>query len=309
MSVTRPALAASDDGQPSGGSGRSKLAPGLHLIATPIGNLGDLSPRALAALAAADLVVCEDTRVTGGLLHRHRIERPLLAYHEHNAARMRPQILARLEAGAAVALTTDAGTPLISDPGYKLVRAAIDAGIEVLTVPGPSAAIAALTVSGLPTDRFLVAGFLPARGAARARALRELGAVRATLVLFEAARRLPVTLADLARGLGPREAAVARELTKRFEEVRRGSLDRLAADYARAGPPKGEVVLVIGPPAEADARASDGELDAALEAALATLAPAAAAAAVAAATGRSRREVYRRALAIRQRERPPSEEA
>jgi 16S rRNA (cytidine1402-2'-O)-methyltransferase len=309
MSVTRSASAAPDDGQPSGGSGRSKLAPGLHLIATPIGNLGDLSPRARAALAAADLVVCEDTRVTGGLLHRQGIDRPLLAYHEHNAARMRPQILARLQAGAAVALTTDAGTPLISDPGYKLVRAAIDAGIEVLTVPGPSAAIAALTVSGLPTDRFLVAGFLPARGAARARALRELGAVRATLVLFESARRLPATLAELAQALGPRAAAVARELTKRFEEVRRGPLDRLAADYARAGPPRGEVVLVIGPPAAADAAATEDELDAALETALATMAPAAAAAAVAAATGRPRREVYRRALALRQRDRPSSEGA
>ncbi len=309
MRVTRSASESPDEGQPNGGSGRSKLAPGLHLIATPIGNLGDLSPRALAALAAADLVVCEDSRVTGRLLQLQGIERPLLAYHEHNAARVRPRILARLAAGAAVALTTDAGTPLISDPGYKLVRAAIDAGVEVLTVPGPSAAIAALTVSGLPTDRFLVAGFLPARGAARERAMRELGAVRATLVLFEAARRLPEALAALARVLGPREAAIARELTKRFEEVRRGPLDRLAADYARAGPPRGEVVLVIGPPAAIDAPATSEELDAALEAALAAMAPAAAAAAVAAATGRPRREVYRRALALRQRARPPSEEA
>jgi 16S rRNA (cytidine1402-2'-O)-methyltransferase len=301
MRVTRSASAAPDEGQPSDAAGRSKLAPGLHLIATPIGNLGDLAPRALSALATADLVVCEDTRVTGGLLHRYGIERPLLAYHEHNAARMRPQILDRLQAGGAVALTADAGTPLISDPGYKLVRAAIDVGIEVFTVPGPSAALAALTVSGLPTDRFLVAGFLPARGAARERALRELAAVRATLVLFEAARRLPTALAELAQAFGPREAAVARELTKRFEEVRRGPLDRLAADYARAGPPKGEVVLVIGPPAATDAPADAGELDAALEAALATMAPGPAAAAVAAATGRTRREVYRRALALRQR--------
>jgi 16S rRNA (cytidine1402-2'-O)-methyltransferase len=304
MSAPRSASAVPDEGQPSGASGRSKLAPGLHLIATPIGNLGDLSPRALASLAAADLVVCEDTRVTGRLLHGQGIARPLLAYHEHNAARMRPQILARLRAGAAVALTTDAGTPLVSDPGYKLVRAAIAAGIPVLTVPGPSAAIAALTVSGLPTDRFLVAGFLPARGAARARALGELAAVRATLVLFEAARRLPAALAELAQ----REAAVARELTKRFEEVRRGRLDRLAADYARAGPPKGEVVLVIGPPASG-APASAAELDAALETALASMAPAAAAAAVAATSGRPRREVYRRALALRQRARQPAEEA
>jgi 16S rRNA (cytidine1402-2'-O)-methyltransferase len=187
---------------------------------------------------------------------------------------------------------------LISDPGYKLVRAAIAAGAEVFAVPGPSAVLAALTVSGLPTDRFLMAGFLPERGAARRRALDELATVPATLVLFEAARRLPATLAELAAAWGPRPAAVARELTKRFEEVRRGDLAQLAADYARAGPPKGEVVLVIGAPAEPTPQADDA-VDAALGEALATMAPAAAAAAVAAATGRPRREVYRRALALR----------
>jgi 16S rRNA (cytidine1402-2'-O)-methyltransferase len=293
-----PEAAAPADGQPSGAAALSKLAPGLHLIATPIGNLGDLSPRALAVLRAADLVVCEDTRVTGRLLHHHGVERPLLAYHEHNAARMRPRILARLQAGGAVALASDAGTPLISDPGYKLVRAAIAAGAEVFAVPGPSAVLAALTVSGLPTDRFLMAGFLPERGAARRRALDELAKVPATLVLFEAARRLPATLAELAAAWGPRPAAVARELTKRFEEVRRGDLVQLAADYARAGPPKGEVVLVIGAPAEQAPQADDA-VDAALGEALATMPPAAAAAAVAAATGRPRREVYRRALALR----------
>jgi 16S rRNA (cytidine1402-2'-O)-methyltransferase len=294
--------AALDDGQPSGGTGRSKLAPGLHLVATPIGNLGDLSPRALAAFSAADLVVCEDTRVSARLLRRHGVERPLLAYHEHNAARRRPQILARLRAGAAVVLSADAGTPLISDPGYKLVVAAIAAGIEVYTVPGPSAAIAALTVSGLPTDRFLVSGFLPPRPAARRRAIEELGRVPATLVMFESPRRLPATLVELAAVLGAREAAVARELTKRFEEVRRGKLADLAAHYARAGPPRGEVVLVIGPPSGEDTAAVTPEdLDAALEEALATMPPAAAAAAVAAATGRPRREIYRRALALRRR--------
>jgi 16S rRNA (cytidine1402-2'-O)-methyltransferase len=293
-----PEAAAPAEGQPSGASALSKLAPGLHLVATPIGNLGDLSPRALAVLRAADLVVCEDTRVTGRLLHHHGVERPLLAYHEHNAARMRPRILARLRAGGAVALASDAGTPLISDPGYKLVRAAIAAGAEVFAVPGPSAVLAALTVSGLPTDRFLMAGFLPERGAARRRALDELAEVPATLVLFEAARRLPATLAELAAAWGPRPAAVARELTKRFEEVRRGDLAQLAADYARAGPPKGEVVLVIGAPAEPAPQADDA-VDAALGEALATMTPAAAAAAVAAATGRPRREVYRRVLALR----------
>jgi 16S rRNA (cytidine1402-2'-O)-methyltransferase len=298
VSATRRATAVPEEGQPSGAAERSKLAPGLHLVATPIGNLGDLSPRALAVLRAADLVVCEDTRVTGRLLHHHGIERPLLAYHEHNAARMRPKLLARLRSGAAVALASDAGTPLVSDPGYKLVRAAIAAGAEVFAVPGPSAVLAALIVSGLPTDRFLMAGFLPERGTARRRALAELGAVPATLVLFESARRLPATLAELAAVLGPREAAVARELTKRFEEVRRGSLAELAAEYAREGPPKGEVVLVIGA-AAAGTPSADGEVDAALGEALATMSPAAAAAAVAAATGRARREVYRRALALK----------
>jgi 16S rRNA (cytidine1402-2'-O)-methyltransferase len=301
--TSRPS-AAPDEGQPSGVAERSKLAPGLHLVATPIGNLGDLSPRALAVLRAADVVVCEDTRVTGKLLRHLGATRPLLAYHEHNAARVRPQILARLQAGAVVALASDAGTPLISDPGYKLVRAAIAAGIGVFAVPGPSAALAALTISGLPTDRFLVAGFLPDRGAARARAIAELARVPATLVLFEAARRLPATLAELAQALGPRPAAVARELTKRFEEVRRGSLAELAEGYARAGPPKGEVVLVIGAADDAVAPLAASALDAALVDALATMSPAAAAATVAAASGHTRREVYRRALALKQAQGP-----
>jgi 16S rRNA (cytidine1402-2'-O)-methyltransferase len=213
---------------------------------------------------------------------------------------MRPKILARLSAGASVALVSDAGTPLVSDPGYKLVREAIAAGIEVLALPGPSAALAALTVSGLPTDRFLVAGFLPPRAGARKQAIAELGAVRATLVLFEAARRVPDSLAELATTLGPREAAVARELTKRFEEVRRGTLAELALHYAAAGPPRGEVVLVIGPPAHTASALGAEDLDAALEKALATMAPAAAAASVAAATGVARREVYRRALALKE---------
>ena len=209
----------------------------MHLVATPIGNVGDLSPRARAALSDADVVVCEDTRVTGKLLRLCGISRPLMAYHEHNAARVRPQIVARLEAGDAVVLASDAGTPLISDPGYKLVREAIAAGSEVFAIPGPSAALAALTVSGLPTDRFMVIGFLPQAAGARARAVADLEAVRATLVIFEAARRLPATLAALAEALGTREAAVARELTKRFEEVRRGTLDQLAAHYRDAGAP------------------------------------------------------------------------
>jgi 16S rRNA (cytidine1402-2'-O)-methyltransferase len=300
MPSNRPSSGAPDERQPSGEVGRSKLAPGLHVIATPIGNVGDLSPRALAALREADLVVCEDTRVTGKLLRLCGAERSLLAYHDYNAARVRPQILARLGAGAVVALVTDAGTPLVSDPGYRLVHEAIEGGFEVFAVPGPSAALAALTVCGLPTDRFLVAGFLPSRAGARRQAIVELGAVPATLVLFEAARRLPDALAELAAALGPRKAAVARELTKRFEEVRRGSLDELAAHYAAAGPPRGEVVLVIGPPADDAPETALADLDAALEAALATMSPAAAASAVAGATGHRRRDVYRRALALKE---------
>jgi len=271
-------------------------------VATPIGNLGDLSPRALATLRDADLVACEDTRVTAKLLRAHGVARALTSYHEHNAERMRPEILDRLRAGASVALASDAGTPLVSDPGYKLVRDAIAAGIEVLAVPGPSAALAALSISGLPTDRFLVAGFLPARPAARKRTIAELGAVPATLVLFESARRLPATLAELADALGARPAAVARELTKRFEEVRRGSLDQLATHYAAAGAPRGEVVVVVGPAAEDhELRPGEVELDAALGEALERLPPAAAAAELAAATGRPRRELYRRALALKRR--------
>jgi 16S rRNA (cytidine1402-2'-O)-methyltransferase len=273
----------------------------LHLVATPIGNVGDLSPRAFAALNEADVVLCEDTRVTGKLLGLCGIRRPLLSYHEHNAARVRPQIIERLRAGAAVALVSDAGTPLVSDPGYKLVRDAIAAGIEVFAVPGPSAALAALIVSGLPTDRFFVAGFLPTRRSQRRRAIAEIAPVPGTLIVFEAARRLPDTLADLAAELGPRQAAVARELTKRFEQVRRGTLAELAAHYAGAGAPRGEVAIVIGPPARAAEQPSPQELDQRLAAALESRSPAAAAAAVAAATGQPRRELYRRALALQGR--------
>jgi 16S rRNA (cytidine1402-2'-O)-methyltransferase len=293
----RPASGTPVQRQPSGEDQGSKLAPGLHLVATPIGNVGDLAPRALAALRDADLVVCEDTRVTGKLLRLCDALRPLTAYHEHNAARVRPQILRRLREGASVALVSDAGTPLVSDPGYKLVREAIAQGSPVLALPGPSAALAALTVSGLPSDRFLVAGFLPGKAGPRRQAIAELGAVPATLVLFEAARRVPQTLAELAAALGPRPAALARELTKKFEEVRRGSLAELAAHYAAAGAPRGEAVLVIGPPEE-QGQVALADVDAALQERLACMAPAAAAAAVAAATGLARREVYRRALAL-----------
>jgi 16S rRNA (cytidine1402-2'-O)-methyltransferase len=296
----RPTPATPAQRQPSGEDQGSKLAPGLHLVATPIGNVGDLAPRALAALRDADLVICEDTRVSRKLLRLCDAMRPLVAYHDHNAARVRPQILARLRAGASVALITDAGTPLVSDPGYKLVREAIAQGSAVFALPGPSAALAALTVSGLPSDRFLVAGFLPSRAGARRRAIAELGAVPATLVLFEAARRVPETLVELSAALGPREAVLARELTKKFEEVRRGSLADLAGHYAAAGAPRGEVVLVIGPPAADAGEIAQADLDAALRESLACMAPTAAAAKVAAATGLARREVYRRALALKE---------
>jgi 16S rRNA (cytidine1402-2'-O)-methyltransferase len=287
--------------QPSDRAARSKLTPGLHLVATPIGNLGDLSPRARAALAEADIVLCEDTRVTAKLLGLCGIARPLQSYHEHNAARRRPEILERLRAGATVAVVSDAGTPLVSDPGYKLVRDAIAAGIEVFAVPGPSAAIAGLIVSGLPTDRFFVAGFLPTRRSQRRRAIAELEPIPGTLIVFEAPRRVPATLADLAAELGPRPAAVGRELTKRFEEVRRGSLPELAAHFAAAGAPRGEAVIVIGPGERAGDRAGPDQLDELLAKALESQPPAAAAATVAAATGRPRREVYRRALELKGR--------
>jgi 16S rRNA (cytidine1402-2'-O)-methyltransferase len=287
--------------QPSDQEPRSKLSPGLHLVATPIGNLGDLSPRAFAALSEADVVLCEDTRVTGKLLRLCGIRRPLLSYHEHNAARVRPEIIERLRSGATVALVSDAGTPLVSDPGYKLVREAIAAGIAVSAVPGPSAALAGLVVSGLPTDRFFVAGFLPTRRSQRRRAIAEIASVPGTLIVFEAARRLPDTLADLAAELGARPAAVARELTKRFEQVRRGPLAELAAHYRETGAPRGEVVIVIGAPACTAEQPTSAELDQRLTAALESRSPAGAAAAVAAATGHPRRELYRRALALQGR--------
>ena len=273
------------------------LHPGLHVVATPIGNAADISARALDVLAGADAVACEDTRVTGKLLAMHGLKVRLTPYHEHNARRARPALLARLARGEVVALVSDAGTPLISDPGYRLVRAALDAGHPVTTVPGPSAPIAALTVSGLPPDRFLFAGFLPSRGAARRSELADLAKVPATLVFLESPRRLAASLADMAAVLGPRAAAVARELTKRFEEVRRGALDELARAYGAEDAPKGEVVVVVGPPGDAPAE-DDAAVDERLRHALEANSVRDAAAQVAAATGRSRRQVYARALAL-----------
>src|SRR5690348_3531261 len=224
------------------------LAPGLHIVSTPIGNLGDITLRALTALAAADLIACEDTRVTRKLLDRYAIATPLTPYHDHNAAQARPALLRRLAEGAAVALVSDAGTPLISDPGFKLVRAAQDAGHLVTALPGASAVLTALSVAGLPTDQFFFAGFLPPKQAARRTRIAELASLPGTLVLFETGPRIAAALVDLVAGLGAeREAALCRELTKLHEEIRRGGLKSLA-DACAGGEPRGEIVIVIAPP-------------------------------------------------------------
>ena len=280
----------------SDGGGQSRIR-GLAIVATPIGNAGDITLRALGVLGSADAILCEDTRVSSKLLARHGIRRPLVAYHEHNAERMRPLILERLRRGESLALISDAGMPLVSDPGFKLVRAAIAEGLAVTALPGPSAALTALVLSGLPTDRFFFAGFLPARAAQRRRDLADLRAVPATLIFFEAAQRLPAALADMAQVLGPRPAAVARELTKLFEEVRRADLGELAAHYAAAGAPLGEVVVVVGPPGDPSAPSLEA-VDSALAEALAHASLRDAVDAVAAATGLSRRQVYARALEL-----------
>jgi 16S rRNA (cytidine1402-2'-O)-methyltransferase len=277
-----------------------RIAPGLHIVATPIGNLGDITLRALATLAGADLIACEDTRVTRKLLDRYAIATPLTPYHDHNAVAARPKLLRRLADGAAVALVSDAGTPLVSDPGFKLVRAAQEAGHAVTTLPGASAALAALTVAGLPTDQFFFAGFLPPKQAARRARIAELARIPATLVVFETGPRIAATLADLAAGLGDREAAVCRELTKIHEEVRRRDLATLAQSYA-GSEVRGEIVLVIAPPI-APVRPSADDTDALLRQALARVSLKDAVGEVAVATGLSRRELYQRALVLAKEE-------
>ena len=281
---------------------RPAVPPGLTLVATPIGNLGDLSPRALEMLGAADAVLCEDTRVTGQMLSRHGMSAPLLPLHDHNEAEIVPRILERLQAGQRLALVSDAGTPLVSDPGYRLVRAVIAAGLPLTAIPGPNAAVMALTLSGLPPHPFLFLGFLPPKAGPRAAAVAKLRAAEraglsASLVLYEAPHRLAEALAALADGFGPdRPAAVARELTKRFEEVRRGTLAELAAHYA-GHEALGEICIVIGPAPEETT--GEADLDAQLREAMrggASLRDAAAM--VAAATGLPRKQVYARALAL-----------
>ncbi|MEH3157992.1 MAG: 16S rRNA (cytidine(1402)-2'-O)-methyltransferase [Sphingomonas taxi] len=272
------------------------LDPGLYIVATPIGNLGDLSPRAAAILSRADAIAVEDSRVTAGLLRHVGTKRPMIPYHDHNAEGVRPGLVARM-GQEAIALVSDAGTPLISDPGYKLVRDARAAGHAVVTIPGPCAAIAALTLAGLPTDRFFFLGFLPPKAKARADAIAEVASVRATLVLYESGPRLAACLAALAEGLGDREAAVTREISKRFEEAVTGTLSTLAARYAEA-PPKGEIAIVVAPPGEAPPPPAE-DADAALAEALTRLPVARAAGEVAKAFGLDRKTLYARALAMK----------
>ncbi|MDV3459351.1 16S rRNA (cytidine(1402)-2'-O)-methyltransferase [Sphingomonas sp. HF-S4] len=272
------------------------LAPGLYIVATPIGNLGDLSPRAAQILMKADVVAVEDSRVTAGLFRHLGTKGRMLPYHDHNADAVRPGLIARM-ASEAVALVSDAGTPLISDPGFKLVRDARAAGHVVTTIPGPCAAIAALTLAGLPTDRFFFLGFLPSKQQARAEAIAEVAAIRATLVLYESGPRLAACLTALAAGLGNREAAIAREITKRFEECVTGTLTELAGRYADA-PPKGEIVVVVAPPGEAPP-ATEEDGDAALAEALTRLPPAKAAGEVAKKLGLDRKALYARAMQLK----------
>ena len=275
-----------------------KAKPGLYLVATPIGNLGDITLRALETLAGVDVIACEDTRITRRLTERYAIAALLKPYHEHNAALARPKILEKLAQGASIALVSDAGPPLISDPGYKLVAAAIEAGHRVYPIPDASALLAALVVAGLPTDRFYFEGFLPPKAGQRRNRIAELVEIPATLVLYETGPRLADSLADLANGLGARSAAMCRELTKAFEEVRRGPLGELAAHFAKAGAPKGEIVLVIAPPDDRAPTVSSEELDTRLKRALARGSLKDAVAEVTGETGLKRREVYARALAL-----------
>jgi 16S rRNA (cytidine1402-2'-O)-methyltransferase len=286
--------------QANEGQARRKppLGPGLHLVATPIGNLGDITLRALDILRDADLIACEDTRVFAKLASHHGISVPTVAYSDATQDAAEPRLMRALGDGKRVALVSDAGMPLISDPGYRLVRAALAAGHPVSAAPGPSAVLLALALSGLPTERFFFGGFLPTKAGERRRAIAEAARVPATVIFFEAPHRLAASLADLAELLGDRPAAVARELTKLFEEVRRAPLPELAAHYAAQDGVKGEIVLVIGPPAEGET-ADEGTIDDLLREAMAGASVKDAAAEVAARLGLKRRDVYARALALK----------
>jgi len=270
------------------------LPPGLYVTATPIGNARDITLRALDVLAGCDLIAAEDTRVTAKLLAIHGISRTLTAYNDHNGARERPKLLSRLAHGARIALVSDAGTPLVSDPGYKLVREALAQGVPVHAIPGASATLTALALAGLPSDRFLFAGFLPSRAGERGTALAELKTVRATLIFFESAQRLAESLAQMAQVLGDRAVAVTRELTKLHEEVRRGTLKILSEQYAGQAPPKGEVTVLVGPPPLG--QADTALMDALLDRALPFMPVRAASELIALALDRPRKEIYERAL-------------
>lgn len=275
-----------------------RLPPGLHLVATPIGNLRDVTLRALEVLAAADVIACEDTRITRRLTEHYGITTPLTPYHDHNAAEARPKLLARIARGEAVALVSDAGTPLVSDPGFKLVSAAREAGLAVTAIPGPSAALAALSVAGLPTDRFFFEGFLPPKEGQRKSRIQEIARIPASLILYETGPRLADTLADLAECLGAREAAVCRELTKLHEEVRRAPLAELATAYERGAETRGEIVIVVAPPADDAGQTTEADVEDLLRRALKRVSVKDAVSEVATATGRPRREIYQRALAL-----------
>jgi 16S rRNA (cytidine1402-2'-O)-methyltransferase len=276
----------------SGGEG--ELAPGLYVTSTPIGNARDVTLRALDVLARCDMIAAEDTRVSAKLLAIHGISRPLSAYNDHNGARERPKLLSRLKHGARIALISDAGTPLISDPGYKLVREALAEGVAVHAIPGASATLTALALAGLPTDRFMFVGFLPSKAGERGTALSELKNIRATLIFFESAQRLGDSLAQMRDVLGERAVAVTRELTKLHEEVRRGTLSFLASQYAQEAPPKGEVTILVGPPPEQQADME--RIDSLLDKALPFMPVRAAAELIAEALDVPRKEIYQRAL-------------
>jgi 16S rRNA (cytidine1402-2'-O)-methyltransferase len=273
------------------------LGAGLYVVATPIGNLGDITLRALQALAGADLIACEDTRVSRRLLEHYGIATPTTPYHDHNAAAVRPSLLKRIADGAAIALISDAGTPAISDPGFKFVREAREAGLAVTALPGASSVLTALVASGLPTDRFLFEGFLPPKAAQRRDRIAALSRIPASLVLFESGSRIAATLAELAAAFGEREAAICRELTKLHEEVRRASLPALADHYAGDAEIRGEFVIVIAPPGEAATPGAD-EIDDLIRAALTRVSVKDAVGEIVAATGLPRRDVYKRALEL-----------
>lgn len=272
------------------------LAPGLHVVATPIGNMGDITIRALATLAAAETVLCEDTRTSGKLMERFAIRTRLAPYHEHNAQKVRPEILERLKHGATIALISDAGMPLVSDPGYRLVKEAAEQGIPVTACPGPSAVLTGLALSGLPTDRFLFAGFVPQKQGERKRLFAEFAKLKATLIFFESPHRIVETLHDLDEALPGRSVAVTRELTKLHEEVLRGMASGIAAELEARASVKGEITLLVGPPEE-DEAVSEEDLDAAITQALSAMPASKAASEVAKRFNLNRQDIYQRILA------------